>query len=319
LLLSYLIDLTYNVREKVSKKHDEQNFRRLMEARTALDKTRPLEKKMRYQLDKLLAATTTSFATGNATTEDPLTYRPDPSALEGENDSDSEDSDSDNEDEEQSDMDDLAAARATLQKAKEQNEENDGIHVYRAPRLASMPYNLEHDGGEKRQQLKNQRMRQSELAQTLRLEYGEAPEQADVHGGSEYGRQREAARRMAERDAEKTRVEEEHFIRLTTSRKEKKERKRLMREEGSNLAAIANMGNLVRGVSSAFGEESDEGEDRMDRMMETGRYGNGKRRKSGFDEATGRAQKKSKSREQRNEFQQALYGKSDKKSKKKKR
>jgi hypothetical protein len=40
---------------------------------------------MRYQLDKLLAATTTSFATGNATTEDPLTYRPDPSALEGEN------------------------------------------------------------------------------------------------------------------------------------------------------------------------------------------------------------------------------------------
>lgn len=85
MLLSYLIDLTYNVREKVSKKHDEQNFRRLIEARTALDKTRPLEKKMRYQLDKLLAATTTSFATGNATTEDPLTYRPDPSALEGEN------------------------------------------------------------------------------------------------------------------------------------------------------------------------------------------------------------------------------------------
>lgn len=65
------------------KKHDEQNFRRLIEARTVLDKTRPLEKKMRYQLDKLLAATTTSFATGNATSEDPLTYRPDPSALEG--------------------------------------------------------------------------------------------------------------------------------------------------------------------------------------------------------------------------------------------
>lgn len=215
-------------------------------------------------------------------------------------------------------MDDLEAARATLQKAKEQkDEENDGI--YRAPRLASMPYNLEHDGGEKREKLKNQRLRQSELAQTLRLEYGEAPEQADVHGGSEYGRQLEAARRMAERDAEKTRVEEDHFIRLTTSRKEKKERKRLMREEGSNLAAIANMGNVVRGVSSAFGEDSDEGDGRTDRMMETGRYSNGKRRKSGFDEAGGRAQKKSKSREPRNEFQQALYGKSDKTSKKKKR
>lgn len=65
----------------MAKKHDEENFRRLLETRTVLDKTRPLEKKMRYQLDKLLAATTTSFATGNP--NDPLTFRPNPNALEG--------------------------------------------------------------------------------------------------------------------------------------------------------------------------------------------------------------------------------------------
>jgi len=80
LLLSYLIDLTLDAREKVSKKHDEQNFKRLIETRTVLDKTRPLEKKMRYQLDKLLAATTTSFAAVN-NNNDPLTFRPDPNAM----------------------------------------------------------------------------------------------------------------------------------------------------------------------------------------------------------------------------------------------
>jgi U3 small nucleolar ribonucleoprotein protein LCP5 len=181
-----------------------------------------------------------------------------------------------------------------------------------------MPYTLEDDGGRERQKRKNQRMRQSELAQTLRSEYGEAPEQADVHGGSEYGRQREAARRMAEREAEKIQIEEDNFIRLTTSRKEKKERNRLMREESSNLAAIADLGNVVRGVSSAFEEDSDGGDGGLE-GFEAGRYSNGKRRRTTVDEATGRSRKKSgRARQPKNEFQQALYGKPEK-SKKKKR
>lgn len=85
MLLSYLIDLTYHARERVAKKHDEDNFRRLLETRTVLDKTRPLEKKMRHSLDKLLAASsTTSFAAGNSAAEsDPLSFRPNPNALEG--------------------------------------------------------------------------------------------------------------------------------------------------------------------------------------------------------------------------------------------
>ena len=62
------------------------------------------------------------------------------------------------------------------------------------------------------------------MAQTLRSEYGDAPEQADVHGGSDYGKQREAARRMAEREAEKISIEEDTMIRLVTL-----ERKRRVR------------------------------------------------------------------------------------------
>lgn len=224
-------------------------------------------------------------------------------------------------------MDDLEAARATLQKARQQkrneqaNEEEEEDGVYRAPRLASMPYMLEEDTNKEREKRMRQKQRQSELALTLRAEYGEAPEQADVHGGSEYGRQREAARRMAEREAEKIQVEEDNFIRLTTSRKEKKERKRLMREEGSNLTAIANLGNVVRGVSSAFGEDSDDGDAAGIESMTAGRYSNGKRKRNTIDEATGRPRSTGggRARQPKNEFQQALYGKPDKKSKKKKR
>jgi hypothetical protein len=287
LLLTYLIDLTYNVRERVLKKHNDENLRRLIETRTVLDKTRPLEKKMRYQIDKLLAATTTSFAAGG-TNEDPLTYRPDPTALDGGIDY-SDDSDSDSDDGSQdggdSDMDDLEAAKATLATAR-QRKDDDG--VYRAPRLASMPYPMEDDGGAEKAKRRNQRLRQSELAQTLRSEYGDAPEQADVHGGSDYGNQREVARRMAEREAKKISIEEDNTIRLATSRKETKERRGLMREESSNLAAIADLGSLVHGVRSAFQHEIDDADNHDGGMVDVGegRQFGGKRKRGTVDEAS---------------------------------
>lgn len=315
LLLTYLVDLTYNIRERISKKHDNENFRRLIETRTVLDKTRPLEKKMRYQLDKLLAATTTSFAAGG-TNEDPLTYRPDPNALDGgDNYSDDSDSDSDDGSQGDSDMDDLEAAKATLATAR-QSKDDDG--VYRAPRLASMPYPMEDDGGAEKAKRRNQRLRQSELAQTLRSEYGDAPEQADVQGGSDYGKQREVARRMAEREAEKICIEEDNMIRLVTSRKEKKERRRLMREESSNLAAIADLGSLVRGVSSAFQQDSDDADSHDVGMAAVGegRHASGKRKRGTVDEASGRSRKNGRTREPKNSLQKALYGKTEKSAKK---
>jgi hypothetical protein len=115
-------------------------------------------------------------------------------------------------------MDDLETAKATLATAR-QSKDDDG--VYCAPRLASMPHPMDDDAGAEKAKRRNQLLRQSELAQTLRSEYGDAPEQADVHGGSDYGKQREAARRMAEREAEKISIEEDNMIRLVISRKEK--------------------------------------------------------------------------------------------------
>ena len=281
LLLSYLIDLTVYLRDRNNGKTNEKNLQRLTEMKTVLDKMRGLDKKLRYQIEKLLAASTsaTTFAAGgdNNGPEDPLQFRPDPRSLEADdNSSNGEDSDAD---------DDLAAARATLSIGKERKsrnerneEENDGI--YHAPRLTAVPYAHDHEQKEKEKEKRaKHRLRATELAQTLRAQYGEAPEQEDVHGGSDYGRQRVAAQRLADQDAEKTRYEEDAMVRLTTTRKEKKERKALMRQEGSNLSAIADLGNLVR-ETRAFGGREDDSDDEPMPEPPSGeqRYGSGEQR-----------------------------------------
>ena len=122
------------------------------------------------------------------------------------------------------------------------------------------------------------------------------------------GKQREAARRLAAREDEKTRYEEDFMIRLTTTRKEKKDRKRLMREEGSNLAAIANLKNIVRDVEYA---------DRRDRRLsqavhepgESTRHANGKRKRQKIDREGRPLEARDKRHmKHHNELQSELYG-----------
>jgi U3 small nucleolar ribonucleoprotein protein LCP5 len=327
LLLSYLIDLSLHLRNVLlGREVDEENLRRLIEMRTVLDKLRNLDKRLRYQIDKLLAfqSNASSFATaGVSVQEDPLQFRPSVEAMEenGDNDSSSDDESSVPEgtmdlDKASDDDDDLAAARQTLKLAKKDPkkaavEESD---VYRAPRIASTPYTYDKEDREaEREKRQRRRMRASELAQALRSQYGDAPEQQDIHGGTELGKQREASRRMEEREAEKTRFEEDQMVRLTTTRKEKKEKIRLQRAEHSNLSAIAGLGNLMR--DAAFGDDDNE-DDRDDRrqvddgVITSGRHSSGKRKRQVVDK-DGRASQvskgKSRSIQSRNSLQAALF------------
>jgi U3 small nucleolar ribonucleoprotein protein LCP5 len=130
------------------------------------------------------------------------------------------------------------------------------VEVYRAPRLTAVPYHKDdREGAQEREQQRRRRqsrfLRTSELAQTLRDRYGETPDQEDIHGGGTsdlYGKQRAATNKLRQLESERTEYEEGAMIRLMTSRKERKERKRIKRmmEGGSNLAQMANLGNLVR-------------------------------------------------------------------------
>ena len=342
LLLSYLIDLTVYIRDKSKGSSNEKNLERLTEMKTVLDKMGGLDKKLRYQIDKLMAASTTAstFATGgdNNAPEDPLQFRPNPRAFQG-GDSDSDGSDNEA-DEQNGDADnDLAAARATLSMAKEKNyqretrdnyESDDNDGVYRAPRTTSVPYAHDQEQKQKEKEKRTiRRMRATELAQTLRAEYGDAPEQEDMHGGGDFGRQREAARRATDREAEKTKYEESQMIRLTESRKDKKEKKRLMRMENSNLSAISDLGNLVR-ETSAFGNNGDDDDDDIpmpepgEDMPEPGhdnkqRYDNGKRRRDRDEIEPSRPTRKGpKGGKAKNTHQAALYNTESKSSSKKK-
>uniref|UniRef100_A0A7S4ADI3 Sas10 C-terminal domain-containing protein n=1 Tax=Pseudo-nitzschia australis TaxID=44445 RepID=A0A7S4ADI3_9STRA len=399
LLLSYLIDLTVHLRDTADtvvdvdttdeeskeaenggakkKQQQERQRRRLLEMRTVLDKSRGLDKKLRYQIDKLLSSLTDSsaFATGNYGSDDdgsgnigdngqddPLRHRPDPkSMLDSDEDDDSADDDSadgdGNDGDSADDMDeddDLAAARATLSMSKqaktkkkkqdddddeEDDEDNNGARKkYIAPRLTAVPYT--HDVADKRlekEKRQRRKLRSTELAQTLRQQYGDQPETEDVFGGGNselYGKQRSASRALAQKEAERTEFEESTMIRLTTSRKDKKEKKRVerMMEGGANLAQIANLGNLVR-ETEAFGRDDDGNSDDDDQNREealqsymTGdqsgnkssggggsRHANGKRRRDPTVEnsnanGAGRRLKMGKRPRAKNSVQAALYG-----------
>lgn len=348
LFLSYLAELANLMRLKVKGKTNEHRhvkscLSRLNEMKLLLEKIRPMEKKMRYQLDKLLSAASSnssSFAAGNNNNNnnmnDPLSFRPNPETLlskgeESDNQGDEkDDSDQDNESHDEEDDEELKAAKAVLSKGKKtkpsktDNNNDDEITasgVYKAPRMASVPFiENQTDKQTKQLQKQKQRMKTSEFLQTIQAQYGDKPEEDDA--GATLGKQREAARRLAQRDAERVQYEEEAFVRLAPSRRDKKERNRIMREEVSNLNAIADIGNLAAGVSMAFDNENENDNDPMDHndssMLPT-RYSNGKRRKDTTLDGMDNANDHSRSRKRmggKNSFQRTLYGHSSSKKKK---
>jgi len=316
LLLSYLIDFTLMLRNRWTDTDDQANIDRLVEMRTILDKIRNLDKKLRYQIDKLLSASSTTFAT-----QDPLQYRP----QLGDDDEEEVDHDEEGTEEEEvdglddegsnasDDDDQVATARETMASNQQTSDE-----LYQAPRTTAVPYTQDkEDRRDEREKRQRRRLRASELAQTLRG-YGDAPEQDDTGGGA--GALREASRRMADREAEKTRFEEDQMVRLVTTRKEKKERRRLRRAEESNLVAISDLGNLVRDAS--FGREKgddDEEEEERFGVLEQGRHSSGKRKKQVID-SDGRALVgKKRFMKAKNSYQVDLFGGGSTSSKKKKR
>ncbi|KAK2155469.1 hypothetical protein LSH36_239g01067 [Paralvinella palmiformis] len=80
MLLSYLINLTYlmSVKIKGLSIKDDPAIKRLVEIRTVLEKMRPIDQKLKYQIDKLLK----TAATGAVGENDPLRFKPNPDNLQ---------------------------------------------------------------------------------------------------------------------------------------------------------------------------------------------------------------------------------------------
>lgn len=402
LLLSYLIDLTCYLKRQIMLRNpnrsinrtsnrsssdeprDDLVFNRLIEMRTVIDKVRGLDKKLRYQIDKLLAqaaslSNNSSFAIDTSTgVDDPLHFRPNIEALDfnidddtkigndndiGHDDIDDDASIDDDENDKTNgddvdDDDDLAAARKTLEimatkekksgskkskmkdnftKDSDDNDVDGGDPddgIYRAPRVQAVPYLDEETHGEKvekRDKRRQKSLRASEIAQTMRLQYGDTPEVDDIHGGvhhhSTTGSASTTARRISEKMIEKTKFEEDNMIRLTTTRIEKKERKKLQRDAMSNLNAISDLANLV--VRDFEHDRRDNRKHTADinngsqqQMTATSRHGNGKRKREHLDH-NGRVIDENKHEQRKyksfskNSLQSTLYGTNESSNKKK--
>ena len=79
-MLDYLSNLTYVMLKKCSGKsiNGEEAIERICEDRTVLEKMKPIEKKLKYQIDKALKAA----ESGQLSSDDPLNFRPNIGALQ---------------------------------------------------------------------------------------------------------------------------------------------------------------------------------------------------------------------------------------------
>ena len=238
LLLNYCLNLTYYLLLKAEGRSvkDHPVIQQLLELRTALDKMRPLDAKLKYQVDRLLQLAAAPASQGGAgQANDPLSFRPNPDALVGKSSRGrdleaDEDEDEDDEEEEEEDG----------------GKGGGGQGVYRPPRLAAVPYE-DGDSASGRKRGKEEaaarksleKLRRSELLQTLTEQFSDKPELV-----AERGNMRTAAQQKVE-DAEEERrqYEEERFIRLVTSRKEKKARK-AADQQATRLETIADIGDF---------------------------------------------------------------------------
>lgn len=229
MLLSYLINLTYVVLRKCTGEPIEADpaIDRLVELRTVLEKIRPIDTKLKYQVDKLVKAAVTGATAQN----DPTNYKPNPDNMISQfDDSDASEDDS----------------------IEEKKKETDKKSVYVPPKLAAVPYDPEGIEDDNRRQSETSRKRSlsSALLQELKEEYLDAP--VEVGHGS--GKDTQTARHNIARKE----YEETYFTRLPVTKSERHQQRRtttvgtlgeeLTRFEGTSSRSFTGSGKKKRKI-----------------------------------------------------------------------
>ncbi|EGC33089.1 hypothetical protein DICPUDRAFT_81100 [Dictyostelium purpureum] len=226
LLLSYCLNITYFLMLKSSGSSikDHPVIDQIVKCRTMLEKIQPLDKKLKYQVDKLLKSANTGSLVG-ASKDDPLQYKPNLSAIDGEEGSD--DGEADDQDE-------------------------DGFEfmkngVYQAPRLYGSRGGLidteDIEAKKKSKDIRDKkRAIKSSMARELDAEYGDQPaEEYDYFDGG-----RTSNGSVYETDAQKEvrDYEESNFTRLQLSKKEIKNMKSKQKRMSDGLDDLADFSEI---------------------------------------------------------------------------
>ncbi|ELR13944.1 Sas10/Utp3/C1D family protein [Acanthamoeba castellanii str. Neff] len=229
LMLSYCINIAYYLylKAKGEQVKDHPVINQLVKIRVYLEKIKPIEKKLKYQIDKLLkTAAIGNIASGDS--KDPLNTRANPANLV---------SPLDEEAEEDSDEDSSAEEGEEEDDGKKKKKKKSQVQKYRPPKMAAEKFE---DSSVLAQKAKEERRRKkalsSALAQDLLNEFGTAPEEVD------YGTTRT---KYDQREKEKTEYEENYMTRLMDTKKDKQARKKAMRERSTLRNELKDLGDYA--------------------------------------------------------------------------
>ncbi|CAL6370630.1 unnamed protein product [Bathycoccus prasinos] len=244
LLLSYCVNLTFYLLMKSEGKSikDHPVVMRLVEIRSYIEKLRPIDKKLHYQIEKLLKVVNEDGAAGG----DNLQFKPNPSALVGRGEG-----------------------------AEGEDEEGDG--KYRPPKMLPTTMEQDEDGKEKsnkekrREKEQRRRAQRSSLIKELAHELGEDPE--EIQDGEANDRNAFVKREHARMEA-RARIEEDLFTRVPLTKQERKRQNATTRNI-SSIAAIGDFGDDVADLVERA-QELDElpSNDRKRRLVDVVQDGN---------------------------------------------
>ncbi|XP_066542841.1 neuroguidin [Hoplias malabaricus] len=230
LLLFYLQDLAHLLATKTEGRtfKDSDAIQRLVTIRTILEKMRPLDQKLKYQIDKLVR----TAVTGSLAENDPLHFRPNPENLVSKL--------SENEDEEGEDEDGEKTVSENAGFAPERK--------YRPPKIAPMHYSGDLTDSDKHRELAEKQRRaalRSSVIQELRHQYSDHPE--EIRDKQDTHTERELRDEQHRRN-----YEESMMVRLSAPRDQRNRKRRMgMTSQLGNITHFSDITALTGGQSTS--------------------------------------------------------------------
>lgn len=195
LMLDYLINLTFITWKKTlgKKIQGDPAVERIVEIRTFLEKLRPLESKLKYQIEKSVKVADA----GALNPSDPIHFKPNPSQLASKlNEEENDDEDSDE------DVDDDKAA----------GNGSDGL--YKVPKNIPAYFDDERDDEASEEAAKRKKRMSQSLLEDLKRQHLDTPEE-------EFNMADTMRAKQIQEYKERIRFEEDNFIRMPMSKKDK--------------------------------------------------------------------------------------------------
>ncbi|KAG3260915.1 neuroguidin, transcript variant X3 [Ictidomys tridecemlineatus] len=224
----YLMDLSHLILDKASggSLQGHAAVLRLVEIRTVLEKLRPLDQKLKYQIDKLVK----TAVTGSLSENDPLRFKPHPSNMISKLSSEDEE-----EDETEDGQSEASGKKSTKGVSKK----------YVPPRLVPVHYDeTEAEREKKRLERAKRRALSSSVIRELKEQYSDAPEEIRDARHPHVTRQ-------SQEDQHRINYEESMMVRLSVSKRERGRRKRanVMSSQLHSLTHFSDISALTGGTA----------------------------------------------------------------------